>query len=159
MDNQRQGHTVSSQLTRDARKSFRRRANIKLVCVAGPTSQSLNQMIRNAVASCYSGCPNAEAVAGEMPSIPAVEKICRSQSVKIARDRGCPLARRNKGPAGALISPYGELCHQSVNCAERGPSQTNMDVAALTERILFRSFYLNTEASWRLVRIHCDVSH
>ena len=57
---------MSSQLTRDARKSFRRRANIKLVCAAGPTSQSLNQMIRNAVASCYSGCPNAEAVAGEI---------------------------------------------------------------------------------------------
>ena len=41
-DNQWQGHTMSSQLTRCARKSFRRCADIKLVCIASPTSKSLN---------------------------------------------------------------------------------------------------------------------
>ena len=66
VDDQRQGHTMSRQLTREARKSFRRRANIKLVCIASPTSKSPNQVVSNAVASCYCGCPNAEAVAGEV---------------------------------------------------------------------------------------------
>ena len=33
---------------RDARKSFRRCADIKLVCIASPTSKSLNQVVRNA---------------------------------------------------------------------------------------------------------------
>ena len=48
VDDQRQGHMMSRQLTREARKSFRRRANIKLVCIASPTSKSLNQVVRNA---------------------------------------------------------------------------------------------------------------
>ena len=66
VDNQWQGHTMSSQLTRDARKSFRGCADIKLVCIASPTSKSLNQVVRNTVVSCYCGCPNAEAVAGKI---------------------------------------------------------------------------------------------
>ena len=37
---------MSSQLTRDARKSFRRCADIKLVCIASPTSKSLNDVVR-----------------------------------------------------------------------------------------------------------------
>ena len=32
---------------RDARKSFRRCADIKLVCIASPTSKSLNEVVRN----------------------------------------------------------------------------------------------------------------
>ena len=38
---------MSSQLTRDARKSFRRCADIKLVCIASPMSKSLNEVVRN----------------------------------------------------------------------------------------------------------------
>ena len=66
VDNKWQGHAMSSQLTRDAHKSLRRCADIKLVCIASPTSKSLNQVVRNTVASCYCGCPNAEAVAGKI---------------------------------------------------------------------------------------------
>jgi len=57
---------MSSQLTRDARKSFRRCADVKLVWVVSPTSKSLNEVVRNIIASCYLGCPNAEAVAGKI---------------------------------------------------------------------------------------------
>ena len=49
---------MSSQLTRDARKSFRRCADIKLVSTARPTSKSLNLVVQNTIASCYHGCPN-----------------------------------------------------------------------------------------------------
>ena len=66
VDNQWQGHTMSSQLTRDARKSFRGCADIKLVCIASLTSKSLNQVVRNTIVSCYRSCPNAEAVAGKI---------------------------------------------------------------------------------------------
>ena len=65
VDNQWQGHTMSSQLNRDAHKSFRGCVDIKLVCIASPTSKSLNQVVRNTVVSCYCGCPNAETVAGK----------------------------------------------------------------------------------------------
>ena len=57
---------MSSQLTRDAHKSFRRCADIKLVSTASPTSKSLNLVVRNTTASCYHGCPNVEAVAGKI---------------------------------------------------------------------------------------------
>ena len=57
---------MSSQLTRDARKSFRRCADIKLVCIANPMSKSLDQVVRNTIARCYRGCPNAKAVAGKI---------------------------------------------------------------------------------------------
>ena len=56
---------MSSQLTRDARKSLRRCADMKLVSIASPTSKSLNLVVRNTIASCYHGCPNVEAVAGK----------------------------------------------------------------------------------------------
>ena len=52
---------MSSQLTRDARKSFK-----KLVSIASPTSKSLNLVVQNTIASCYRGYPNAEAVAGKI---------------------------------------------------------------------------------------------
>ena len=55
------GHCMSSLLTRDARKSFRRCLDIKLVCITSPASKSLNT-----IASCYLGCPNGEAVAGKI---------------------------------------------------------------------------------------------
>ena len=42
VDNKWQGHVISSQLTRDACKSFGRCADIKLVSIASPTSKSLN---------------------------------------------------------------------------------------------------------------------
>ena len=156
-NNQRQGQTMSSQLTREARKSFRRRANIKLVCIASPTSKSLNQVVRNAVASCYCGCPNAEAVAGEIALNPrGRENLPQPIGQDCARQR-LTICKKEQGASG--ISSYGEVCQQSVNSAEGCPSQTNMDVAALTERIRFRRFYPNTEACWRLERIHCDVSH
>ena len=44
VDNKWQGHAMSSQLTRDACKSFPRCADIKLVCIVSPTSKSLNQV-------------------------------------------------------------------------------------------------------------------
>ena len=148
---------MSSQLNRAARKSFRRPANIKLVCVASPTSQSLNQMIRNAIAICYYGCPNAEAVAGEIALNPrGRENLPQSIGQNCTRQR---LTTRKKEQGARGLSLYGEVCQQSVNCAEGCPSQTNEDVAALTEQIRFRSFYPNTEASWRLARIHCNVRH
>ena len=148
---------MSSQLTREARKSFRRRANIKLVRVASPTSKSLNQVIRNAVASCYRGCPNAEAVAREISLNPrGRENLPQPIGQNCARQR---LTTRKKEQGARGLSSYGEVCQKSMHCAEGGPSQTNMDVAALTERIRFRGFYPNTEAGWRLARIHCDVSH
>ena len=53
VDNQWQGQTMSSQLTRDACESFRRCADIKLVCIASPTTTSLNHVVRNAIVSCY----------------------------------------------------------------------------------------------------------
>ena len=52
---------MSSQLTRDARKSFK-----KLVSIASPTSKILNLVVWNTIASCYRGCPDAEAVAGKI---------------------------------------------------------------------------------------------
>ena len=55
-----------SPLTRDACKSFRRCADVHLVCNANPTSKSLNEVVRNTIASCYRGCSNAEAVAGKI---------------------------------------------------------------------------------------------
>ena len=143
-NNQRQGQTMSSQLTREARKSFRRRVYIKLVCIASPTSKSLNQVVRNAVASCYCGCPNAEAVAGEIALNPrGRENLPQPIGQDCARQR---LTIRKKEQGARDISSYAEVCQQSVNCAEGCPSQTNMDVAALTERIRFRCFYPNTEA-------------
>ena len=57
---------MSSQLTRDAHKSLRRCADMKLVSIASPTSKSLNLVVRNTIASCYHGCPNAEAVVGKI---------------------------------------------------------------------------------------------
>ena len=157
VDDQWQGHTMSRQLTREARKSFRRRANIKLVCIASPTSKSLNQVVRNAVASCYCGCPSAEAVAGEIALNPlGRENLPQPISQDCARQR-LTICKKEQGARG--ISLYGEVCQQSVNSAEGCPSQTNMDVAALMERIRFRHFYPDTEACWQLVRIHCDVSH
>ena len=157
VDDQRQGHTMSCQLTREARKSFRRRVNIKLVCIASPTSKSLNQAVRNAVASCYCGCPNAEAVAGEIALNPlGRENLPQPIDQDCARQR-LTICKKEQGARD--ISSHGEVCQQSVNSAEGCPSQTNMDVAALTERIHFRRFYPNTEACWRLARIHCDVSH
>ena len=119
VDNQWQRHTMSSQLTREARKSFRRRANIKLVCVASPTSKSLNQVIRNAVASCYRGCPNAEAVAGEIALNPrGRENLPQPIGQNCARQR---LTTRKKEQGARGLSSYGEVCQQSVNCAEGGP--------------------------------------
>ena len=157
VDNQWQGHTTSSQLTGDARKSSRRRADTKLVCIASPTSKSLNQVVRNAVASCYRGCPNAEAMAGKIALNPrGRENLPQPVSQDCARQR---LTVRKKEQGARDISLYGEVCQESVNCAKGCPSQTNMDVAALAERIRFRRFYPNMEAGWRLVRIHCDVSH
>ena len=70
VDNQRQGRTMLSQLTQDARESFQRCADVKLVCIASPTSRSLNQVLRNTVASSYRGSPNAEAVAEKIASNP-----------------------------------------------------------------------------------------
>ena len=52
-DNRWHEQTTSSQLTRNAHEGFRRCADIKLVCVASPTSKSLYQVVRNAFASCY----------------------------------------------------------------------------------------------------------
>ena len=56
---------MSNQLTRDARKSFRRCADIKLVCIASPTSKSLNDVVRNMRRELLP-CPNGEAVAGKI---------------------------------------------------------------------------------------------
>ena len=128
VDDQRQGHTMSRQLTRQARKSFRRCANIKLVCIASPTSKSLNQVVRNAVASCYRGCPNAEAVAGEIALNPrGRENLPQPIGQDCARQR-LTICKKEQGARD--ISSYGEVCQQSVNSAEGCPSQTNMDVAA-----------------------------
>ena len=146
VDNLWQGHTTSSQLTGDARKSFRRRADTKLVSIASPTSKNLNQVVRNAVASCYRGCPNAEAVAGEIALNPrGRENLPQPIGQDCARQR-LTICKKEQGARG--ISLYGEVCQQSVNSAEGCPSQTNMDVAALTEQIRFRRFYPNTEACW-----------
>ena len=82
-DLQTQWHRMSSLLTRDTHKSFRRCPDIKLVCIASPTSKSLNT-----IASCLE----------KLPSIPSVEKIHHSQSVRIEHDRGWPFANRSKGP-------------------------------------------------------------
>ena len=87
-DNQCHEQTTSSQLTRNAHEGFQRCADIKLVCVASPTSKSLNQVVRNAVASCYRGCPNAEAVTGKIVFNPHGGENFRSQSVKVEQDRG-----------------------------------------------------------------------
>ena len=142
---------------RDARKSFRRCADIKLVCIASPTSKSLNQVVRNAVVSCYRGCPNAEAVAGKIALNPrGGENLLQPIGQDCARQR---LTIRKKKQGARDISSYGEVCQQSMNCAEVCPSQANMDVAALTERIRFWRFYPNTESGWRLARIHCNVRH
>ena len=112
VDDQRQGHMMSRQLTREARKSF------------------LNPRGRE-----------------NLPQ--PIGQDCVRQRLTICK--------KEQGARG--ISSYGEVCQQSVNSTEGCPSQTNMDVAALTERICFRRFYPNTEACWRLERIHCDVSH
>ena len=84
-DLQTQWHGMSSLLTRDTHKSFRRCPDIKLVYIASPTSKSLNT-----IASCFE----------KLPSIPSVEKIHRSQSVRIEHDRGWPFANRNKQGQG-----------------------------------------------------------
>ena len=115
VDNQWQGHTTSSQLTGDARKSSRRRADTKLVCIASPTSKSLNQVVRNAVASCYRGCPNAEAMAGKIALNPrGRENLPQPVSQDCARQR---LTVRKKELGARDISLYGEVCQESVNCA------------------------------------------
>ena len=75
---------MSSQLTRDARKSFRRCADIKLVCIASPMSKSLNEVVRNnASGAATVAAPMGKLWLEKLPSIPTVEKICRSQSVRI----------------------------------------------------------------------------
>lgn len=78
-----EGDWMTSQLTRDACKSFRRRLDIKLVCMASPTAKSLKQVVRNTIASGYVAAPMLKLWLEKLPSIPAVKKICRSQSVRI----------------------------------------------------------------------------
>ena len=155
MDNQGQGNTMSSQLTRDARESFRRCADIQLVCIASPMSKSLSQVVRNTVASCYWGCPNAEAVARKIAVNPCGrENLPQPIGQDWARQR---LTVRKKEQGAWDISSNREVSQQSMNCTERCPSQTNMGVATLTERIRFRRFYPITEAGWGLEQIHCSV--
>ena len=142
VDNKWQGHAMSSQLTRDACKSFQRCGDIKLVCVTSPMSRSLNQVVRNTIASCYCGCPNAEAVAGKIAFNP-----CGRENLPqpIGQDWAIQrLTIRMKEQGARDISLYREVSQQSVNCAKGYPSQTNMDVATLTGWICFRRFYLNT---------------
>ena len=65
-------------------------------------------------------------------TLPAAEKICRSQSVRSTRDRGRTSCNMKMTWSA---SPNGEISHHSLHRTERIAAQTNIQVGPLMKRV------------------------
>ena len=75
-------------------------------------AQGLYEVIGHSIVSGNSGGPMRKLWLEKLPGMFADAKICRSQSVSKARERGCPLWNKNKGPG---TSPL-QVRYDSTNC-------------------------------------------
>ena len=123
---------MSNQLTRDARKSFRRCAVIKLVCIASPTSKSLNEVVRNMRRELLPWLPQW----GSCGWKNCLQSL-RWRKFAAANQSGLSETKVDHLQVGTRGQVQGEVSQQSMNCTEGCPSQTNMDVATLTDWIRF----------------------
>ena len=98
-------------------------------------AQGLYEVIGHSIVSGNSGGPMRKLWLEKLPGMFADAKICRSQSVSKAHERGCPFWSRNKGPG---MSPL-RVKYDTTECAERGPAKTNVDSSTFPKRISFRA--------------------
>jgi len=129
--------------------------DVELISVARPAANCLYKMIRHPIMSGDGGSSDAEAVRREIAWY-----LGRSHNlpepIRQVRTSKRPTIRKQKQGARS-ITPGSKVRHHGLCCTERMPTKSNVDKAALPERISLGTFDPYVHRRWRRRRIHCDV--
>ena len=151
-----QWHRMSSELTREACKSFRRCLDISWYALLVQRPRAWIRWSGMPLHGATMAAPMRKLWLEKFPSIPAVEKICSSQSVRIERDRGWSLASRNKGQ-GYLLTMRGKSAMPESRREVPFPDQYGCDNPYKMDPFLKLLFKHGDRLATG--EIHCDVHH